>query len=96
MNCNERADNRSKPKLTDYFKSGYDKNVRKDVDSTVQNEPIIQTTTSQDKEAATIEEGKPFHHSDDFCFPKRKFGESQPPCKAHWFRQFEWLHYDEQ
>ena len=41
MNCNERADNRSKPKLTDYFKSGNDKNVRKDVDSTVQNEPII-------------------------------------------------------
>ena len=34
MNCNKRADNRSKPKLTDYFKSGNNKNVRKDVDST--------------------------------------------------------------
>ena len=50
MNCNERADNMSKRKLTDYFKPGNNKNVRKDVDSTVQNEPIIETTTSQDKE----------------------------------------------
>ena len=50
----------------------------------------------QDKEAVTIEEDKPFNRSDDFCFPKRKFGEKQRPCQAHWFRQFEWLHYDEQ
>ena len=62
MNCNERADNMNKRKLTDYFKPGNNKNVRKDVDSTVQNEPIIETTTSQDKEAITIEEDKPFHH----------------------------------
>ena len=45
MNCNERADNISKHKLTDYFKPGNNKNVRKDVDSTAQNEPIIETTT---------------------------------------------------
>ena len=89
MNCNERADNMSKCKLIDYFKPVKNKNVRKDVDSTVQNEPIIETTTSQDKEAVTIEEDKPFHPSDDFCFPKRKFGERQRPCQAHWFRQFE-------
>ena len=83
MNCNERADNMSKRKLTDFFKPGNNKNVRKDVDSPVQNETIIETTTSQDKEAITIEEDKPFHHSYDFCFPKRKFGERQRPCKAH-------------
>ena len=51
------------------------KNVRKDVDSTDQNEPIIETTTSQDKEAVIIEEDKPFHPSDDFGFSKRKLGE---------------------
>ena len=62
MNCNERAGNMNKRKLIDYFKPGNDKNVRKDVGSTVQNEPIIETTTSQDKEAVTIEEDKPFHH----------------------------------
>ena len=79
----------SKCKLIDYLKTVKNKNVRKDVDSTVQNEPIIETTTSQDKEAVKIEEDKPFHPSDDFCFPKRKFGERQRPCQAHWFRQFE-------
>ena len=79
----------SKCKLIDYLKTVKNKNVRKDVDSTVQNEPIIETTTSQDKEAVTIEEDKPFHPSDDFCFPNRKFGERQRPCQAHWFRQFE-------
>ena len=35
MNCNERTDNMSKRKLTDCFKPGNNKNVRKDVDSTV-------------------------------------------------------------
>ena len=89
MNCNERADNMSKCKLIDYLKTVKNKNVRKDVDSTVQNEPIIETITSQDKETVTIEEDKPFHPSDDFCFPNRKFGERQRPCQAHWFRQFE-------
>ena len=79
----------SKCKLINYLKTVKNKNVRKDVDSTVQNEPIIETTTSQDKEAVTIEEDKPFHPSDDFCFPNRKFGERQRPCQAHWFRQFE-------
>ena len=96
MNWNERADNISKRKVTDYFKPGNNKNVRNNVDNTVQIEPIIKITTSQDKEAVTIEEDKPFNRSDDFCFPKRKFGEKQRPCQAHWFRQFEWLHYDEQ
>ena len=96
MNCNERADNISKLKVTDYFKPGNNKNVRNNVDNTVQIEPIIKITTSQDKEAVTVEEDKPFNRSDDFCFPKRKFGEKQRPCQAHWFRQFEWLHYDEQ
>ena len=95
MNWNERADNISKRKVTDYFKPGNNKNVRNNVDNTVQIEPIIEITTSQDKEAVTIEEDKPFNRSDDFCFPKRKFGEKQRPCQAHWFRQFEWLHYDE-
>ena len=71
MNCNDRADNMSKRKLTDYFKHANNKNVRKDVDRTVQNEPIVETITSQDKEAVKIEEDKPFHPSDDFCFPKR-------------------------
>ena len=96
MNWNERADNISKRKVTDYFKPGNNKNVRNNVDNTVQIEPIIEITTSQDKEAVTVEEDKPFNRSDDFCFPKRKFGEKQRPCQAHWFRQFEWLHYDEQ
>ena len=58
----------SKRKLTDYFKPGNNKNVRKDVDSTVQNEPIIETATSQNKEAVIVED-KPFHPSDYFCFP---------------------------
>ena len=89
MNCNKRADKMSKRKLTDCFKPCNNKNVRKDVDSTVQNEAIIETTTSQDKEAVTIEQDKPFHPSDDFCPPKRKFGERQRPCQAHWFRQFD-------
>ena len=75
--------------MTDCLKSGNNKNVRKYVESTVQNEPIIEATTSQDKEAVTIEEDKPFHASDDFSFPKRKFGEKQRPCQSHWFRQFE-------
>ena len=44
MNCNERADNMSKRKLTDHFKLGDNKNVRKNVDSTVQNESIIENT----------------------------------------------------
>ena len=68
MNCNARAENMSKRKLTDYFKPGNNKNVRKDVDSTVQNEPIIETATSQNKEAVIVED-KPFHPSDYFCFP---------------------------
>ena len=89
MNCNKRANNMSKRKLTDYFKPGNSKNVRKDVDSTVQNEPIIETTTSQDKEVVTIEEDKPFQPSDEFCFPERKFGERQRPFRAYWFQQFE-------
>ena len=46
MNCNKRADEMNKRKLTDYFKRSNNKNVRKDVDSTVQNEPVIDTTTS--------------------------------------------------
>ena len=46
MNCSERADNMSKRKLTDYFKPSNNKNVRKVVGSTVQNEPVIDTTTS--------------------------------------------------
>ena len=79
----------SKCKLINYLKTVKNKNVRKDVDSTVQNEPIIETITSQDQETVTIEEDKPFHPSDDFCFPNRKFGERQRPCQAHWFRQFE-------
>ena len=83
MNCNARAENMSKRKQTDYFKPGNYKNVRKDIDSTVQNEPIIETTTSQDKEGVAIEEDKPSHPSDDFCFSKRKFGERQHPCQAH-------------
>ena len=58
MNCNDRADNMNERKLTDFFKPGNNKNVRKDVDSPVQNETIIETTTSQDKEAITIEEDK--------------------------------------
>ena len=45
INCNKRADNMSKRKPTDYFKPGNNKNVRKGVDSTVQNEPITETTT---------------------------------------------------
>ena len=45
MNCNERADTMSKHKLTEYFKPDNNENVRKDVDSTVQNEPLIETTT---------------------------------------------------
>ena len=72
MNCNKRANNMSKRKLTDYFKPGNSKNVRKDVDSTVQNEPIIETTTLQDQEVVAVEEDKQFHPSDDFCFPKKK------------------------
>ena len=60
--------------LTTSNKPANNKNVRKDVDSTVQNEPIIETTTSRDKEAVTIEEDKLFHPSYDFCLPKRKFG----------------------
>ena len=76
MNWNERADNISKRKVTDYFKPGNNKSVRNNVDNTVQIEPIIEITTSQDKEAVTIEEDKPFNRSDDFCFPKRKFGEN--------------------
>ena len=96
MNCNEIADNMSKRKLTRHFKPGNNKDVRKDVDSTVENEPIIETIISQDKEDVTIEEDKPFHPSDYFCFPERKFGERQRLCQAYWFRQFEWLHYDEQ
>ena len=48
----------SKCKLTDYFKPSNYKKVTKDVDSTYQNQPIIKTTTSQDKEAVTIEEHK--------------------------------------
>ena len=70
----------SKRKLTDYFKPGNSKNVRKDVDSTVQNEPIIETTTLQDQEVVAIEEDKQFHPSDDFCFPKKKNEERQHPC----------------
>ena len=96
MNCNERADTMSKHKLTEYFKPDNNENVRKDVDSTVQNEPLIETTTWQDKEAVTIDEDKQFYPSDDFCFLKRKFGERQRPCQAHWFQQFEWLHCDKQ
>ena len=96
MNCNKRAGNMSKRKLTDYFKPGNNKNVRKDVDSTVQNEPIIETTTSQDKKAVTMEEHKPFHPSDNFCSPKMKFGERKRSFQVHWFRQFKGLHYDEQ
>ena len=76
----------SKRKLADYFNPGNNTNVREDVDSTVQNQPIIETTTSQDKEALTIGEDKPFHRSHDFCFPKSKFGERQRPCQTHWFR----------
>ena len=83
MKCNERADNMSKCKLTDYFKPGNNQNVRKDVDSTVQNEPIIETTSSEDNEAVTIEEYKPFSTSEDFSFTKRKFGKRQHPCQAH-------------
>ena len=80
----------SKRKLTDCFKPSNNKNVRKYIiDSTVQNEPVIETPISQDKEAVTIEEDKPFHPSDDFSFSKRKFGETQRPCQAHWFHQFE-------
>ena len=89
MNYNGRVSNMSKCKLTNYFKSGNNKYVRKDVDSTVQNEPIIETTTSQDKEVVTIEEDKPFQPSDEFCFPERKFGERQRPFRAYWFQQFE-------
>ena len=44
----------SKCKLTDYFKPGNNKYIRKDVDSTVQNEPITETTSSHDKEVVTI------------------------------------------
>ena len=44
----------SKCKLTDYFKPGNNKYVRKDVDSTVQNEPITETTSSHDKEVVTV------------------------------------------
>ena len=66
MNCNEGVDNMNKRKLTGYFKPGNNKNVRRDVDSTVQNEPIIETTTTQYKEANIIEEDKPFHPSNDF------------------------------
>ena len=90
MNCNERAENMSKRKLTtdyDYFKPGNNKNIRKDVESTVQNEPMIETPTLQNKEAVTKEKYKPFQTSDDFCFPKMKFGERQCPCQAHWLRQ---------
>ena len=47
MNCNERADNISKLKVTDYFKPGNNKNVRNNVDNTVQIEPIIKITTSR-------------------------------------------------
>ena len=54
MNCNERSGKMNKRKLTYYFKPGNNKSVRKDVDSTVQNEPIIEITTSEDKEAVTI------------------------------------------
>ena len=85
MNCNERAANISKRNLTGDFKPCNNKNVRKYIDSTVQNEPIIETTTSQDKEAVTIEEDKPFQPFNDFCFPKRKFGERERPCQAYWF-----------
>ena len=46
MNCNERADNMSKRKPTDYLKPGNNEKVRKDVDSTIQNEPMIEITTS--------------------------------------------------
>ena len=88
--------NMSRCKLTDYFKPGNNKNVRQDVDSTVENQPVTETTILQDKEAVTIEENKPFDPSDDFGFPKRKFGERQHPCQTHWFQQFQWLHYDEQ
>ena len=86
MNCNGRSGNMNKRKLTYYFKPGNNKSVRKDVDSTVQNERIIEITTSEDKEAVTIAEDKPFHPTDNFCLPKRKFGERQRPCQAHWFR----------
>ena len=66
----------SKRKLAGYFKPGNNKNVRKDIDSAVQNEPIIVTTTSQDKESVTIEKGKPFHPSDasaTSATPERSF-----------------------
>ena len=68
MNYNERADNMSKHKRNRYFKPGNNKNVRKNVDRAAQNEPIIETTTSQNKEAVTIEENKPFHVSGEFCY----------------------------
>ena len=54
MNCNERADNMSKRKLTDHFKLGDNKNVRKNVDSTVQNEPIIDMSQQKERNQFTL------------------------------------------
>ena len=69
MNFNERADNMSKCKLT-ISNLVIIKMLEKDDDSTVQNDPIIETTISQDKEAVTIEENKPFPFQMTFAFLK--------------------------
>ena len=61
MNCSERADNMSKRKLIEYFKPDINKNVKLMLTVPVHNEPIIEAATSQDKEAVTIEEYKPFY-----------------------------------
>ena len=94
--CQYRPRSRSSKNITSSNSGKLYKNITEDIDSSVQNEPIIDTTTSQDKEAHKIEEDKPSHPSDDFCFPKRKFGKRQRLCQAPWFRQFECLHYDKQ
>ena len=60
----------SRCKLTDYFKPVNNKNVRQDVDSTVQNQPVTETTILQGKEAVTIEENKPLTLQLTFAFLK--------------------------
>ena len=71
MNCNERADNMSKRKL--FISNLVITKMLEEMLKALFNELIIETTTSQDKKAITAEEDKPFHPSDDFYFPKRKF-----------------------
>ena len=87
-----------KRKLTDFFASSASETGKKKASTSTNTNESTNSTLNQRQqqpEAGDISADKPFHPLETDQFTKKKYGTRERSFRAHWCKEFPWLHYDQ-